>query len=100
MRSALKNPLGIARLVNDLETGLGALGLKVTCGSDMGEFAQLKKAARGFEPGPMHDHTVCNFACERAFLMALSNASDQVVGLQAFRFDFVDISLAEWCSTK
>ena len=98
MRCALKNPLGIARLVNDLEANLGALDLKVTCGSDMGEFAHLKKIARGFEPGPMHDHSVCDFSGERAFWMTLSNAADKVVGMQAFRYDVVDISLAEWCS--
>ena len=98
MRSTLKNPLGVARLVNDLETGLGALGLKVTCGSDMVDFSKLKKVARGFEPGPMHDHTVCNFSGERAFWMTLSNTADKVVGMQAFRYDVVDISLAEWCS--
>jgi hypothetical protein len=98
MRCSLRNPLGVARLINELELGLNAAGLTVKCGSDMAEFAQLKKTARGFDPAPMHDYTVCDFSGDRAFWMSLTNSSGTVVGLQAYRCDQVDINLSEWCS--
>jgi hypothetical protein len=98
MRCSLRNPLGVARLINDLETSLNDACLVVTSGSDMAEFAQLKKSARGFEPAPMHDHTVCDFSGDRGFWMSLTTTSGAIVGLQAYRCDQVDISLSEWCS--
>ena len=97
MRCSLKNPLGVARLINQIESELKFVGLSVASGSDMGEFSQLKKAARGFDPGPMHDHMVCDFSNDRGFWMSLTNASGVIVGLQAYRCDQVDISLSEWC---
>jgi hypothetical protein len=95
---SLKNPLGIAQMVVKLEEGLSAQGLLVGVSTDMAEFAEAKRAARGFEPAPMHDHTVCDFSGDRAFWMWLKDRSGRVVGLQAYRLDRVDMNLTEWCA--
>ncbi len=66
--------------------------------ANMADFAHAKRQARGFNPAPMHDHTVCDFSGERGFWMGLKNNEGKIVGLQAYRCDTVDISLAEWCA--
>ncbi|MDE2384189.1 MAG: hypothetical protein KGO53_06180 [Alphaproteobacteria bacterium] len=93
----LKNPLGICKTVLRLEGALNDGGLAVVVSNDMAEYAAVKRAARNIEPGPMHDYRVCDFSKERAFWMALKNCDNKVVGLQAYRFDNIDVSLAEWC---
>jgi len=94
----LRNPLGIARMVVRLESALEAQGLSVKASSDMHGFAAAKLKARGFPAGPMHDADVCDFSDDRAFWMELEATDGTCVGLQAFRCDRVDISLAEWCA--
>jgi hypothetical protein len=44
----------------------------------------------------MHDQDVCDFSQERAFWMQLLDSDGQTVGLQAFRCDMIDTSLADW----
>ena len=94
----LRNPLGIAHMVVRLESALLSQGLTIKASSDMQAFAKAKLKARNQPLGPMHDPDVCDFSAERAFWMALENTDGCCVGLQAFRCDFVDISLAEWCT--
>ena len=98
MSCAIKDPLGIARLVTKLDQALQNQGLKVIVDGDMAAFAETKRKARGFNPAPMHDHTVCDFSGDRGFWMGLENSEGRIVGLQAYRCDKVDISLAEWCA--
>ena len=62
----------------------------------MKKFDTVKLAVRGIRVGPMHDCDVCDFSGERAFWMYLTDKDGEVVGLQAFRCDFIDTSLADW----
>ena len=98
MSRAIKDPLGVARLVTKLDLALQNQGLRVIVDSNMASFAEAKRDARGFDPAPMHDHSVCDFSGDRGFWMGLKNSDDRIVGLQAYRCDMVDISLAEWCA--
>ncbi len=98
MRVGLQNPLGVARLVSQLEVELNDADLKLVVGTDMAVFSDLKKKVRGFEPAPMHDYQVCDFSNDRSYWMALENSKGVIVGLQAYRCDHIDISLAEWCT--
>lgn len=98
MSRPIKDPLGVARLVLKLEGALENQGLKIIVDADMVAFAEAKRKWRGFGPAPMHDHSVCDFSNDRGFWMALENYDGKIVGMQAYRCDKVDISLAEWCA--
>ena len=92
----LHNPLGIARLCTKLEARLQATGYSVELSSDFHLLDKVKQDLRQSRVGPMHDADVCDFSQERAFWMRLVDAKGQTVGIQAYRCDYVDTSLADW----
>ena len=92
----IKNPLGITNLVTAMVADLKCNGYSVSVSSDMKKLDQTKLAVRGYRVGPMHDAEVCNFDGERAFWMQLEDSEGVAVGLQAFRYDHIDTSLADW----
>ena len=98
MRQGLGNTLDIVRLCNRLEASLNDAGLTVFLSSDMAAFSNTKLRVRGFAPAPMHDYTVCDFGLERGCWMSLTSSTGMIVGLQAYRFDVVDVNLVEWCT--
>jgi hypothetical protein len=95
-RQGIKNPLGLTNLVTEMVNDLSQNGYAVTVSSDMKKLDATKHATRGYRVGPMHDVDVCNFDGERAFWMQLQDDEGKAVGLQAFRFDQIDTSLADW----
>jgi hypothetical protein len=97
--SGLTEPLLAARAATSLEDELSALGLRVHVSSDMAAFSDTKIKARDIDVAPMHHHAVGVFNRERAFWMYLTDEADDVVGLQAFRYDEIDTHLADWCVT-
>ena len=92
----LHNPLGIARLIAKLEAKLLATGYRVGVSSDFAQLDKTKLELRKARVGPMHDADVCDFSDERAFWMSLIDSNGQTVGIQAYRCDYVDTSLADW----
>ena len=92
----LKNPLGLTRLVTVLIADLNTNGYEVAASSDMKKLDTAKLNARGYRVGPMHDAEVCNFSDERAFWLELKDSDGTCVGLQAFRMDQINTSLADW----
>jgi hypothetical protein len=92
----LHNPLGIAKLCAALETQLLSGGYHVELGTDFKFFDKLKMELRHTRVGPMHDEDVCDFSNERAFWVRLLTEEGTTVGLQAYRCDYVDTSLADW----
>jgi hypothetical protein len=92
----LQNPLGIARLCAKLEGELNQAGFRLEVSSDLKRFDQVKLAVRGIRSAPMHDADVCDFSNERAFWMSLVDEGGQTVGIQAYRCDCIDTSLADW----
>ena len=92
----LHNPLGIAQLCTKLEAKLGSVGYSVELSSDFASLNKTKLELRQARVGPMHDAEVCNFSNERAFWMRLVDDKGQTVGIQAYRCDYVDTSLADW----
>lgn len=98
-KAGLSHPLDAARAATRLDAELSALGLAAHVSRDMAAFNQAKLKLRGSLPSPMHDHTVCMFGDDRAFWMYLTNETGDMVGLQAFRFDEIDTTLADWCVT-
>ena len=98
-KAGLSHPLNAARAATALEAELKDMGFKVHVSSDMPAFNAAKLKLRGSLPSPMHDHEVCVFGHERAFWMYLTDDAGQMVGLQAYRYDEIDTSLADWCVT-
>jgi hypothetical protein len=92
----IKDPLGLTHLVTKMVTDLRSNGYSISVSNDLKKLDQTKLAVRGYRVGPMHDPEVCNFDNERAFWMQLEDGDGTPVGLQAFRHDHIDTSLADW----
>jgi hypothetical protein len=98
-KAGLSRPLDAALAASRLDSELKALGLTAHASTDMPAFNEAKLKLRGVLPSPMHDHSVCMFGDERAMWMYLTDEKGAMVGLQAFRFDEIDTTLADWCVT-
>jgi hypothetical protein len=90
------DPLGAAHVAVELHAKLRALGLRLTVGSDLAAFNNFSLQLRGKPVSPYFDPAIAGLRPERAFWMTLENASGKPIGMQAFRLDHVDSSLAEW----
>jgi hypothetical protein len=95
-QKGLHNPLGIARLCAMLESELLEAGCRVEVSSDFHLLNKIKQEVRGDRIGPMHDADVCDFSGERAFWLRLVDENENTVGIQAYRIDNIDTSLADW----
>ena len=83
---ALDDPLATSRVVETLRAGLVKRGLTIEFSHDFERFDQLKRNCRdGQASAPMFDPAVTNVDSERAFWLALHNASGAVCAIQAFR---------------
>lgn len=98
-KAGISHPLNAAKAACALEAELNAQKINVHVSSDMAAFNAAKMKLRGSLPSPMHDHEVCVFGNERAFWMYLTDSAGEMIGLQAFRYDEIDTSLADWCLT-
>jgi hypothetical protein len=78
---------------------LEKLGYKACVDIDMQQMHVVKKRVRGAPVAPMHDPDVCDFRANRAFWMSLQTPDGATVGLQAFRLDSIQTSLADWCAS-
>lgn len=96
-QAGLKNPLGAAQMCTALVDHLSKAGLTVHVNSDMQAFDETKQRVRKLPAAPMHHYATAVFDHERAFWMHLTNATGEVVALQAYRFDEIDTHLADWC---
>jgi hypothetical protein len=94
----LQNPLAAARMCCVLEDELAELGLEVSVCDDMSALHGAKQLARNAVVGPMHDNSVAVLDDGRAIWMQLTDTeTGNIVGLQAYRCDYVDTHLADWC---
>jgi hypothetical protein len=96
--NGLRSPLNAALACSALFRELEQLGFTASVHSDMQRMHEVKQAARGAIVAPMHDPNVCDFSGNRAYWMSLAAADKATVGLQAFRCDMIDTSLADWCA--
>lgn len=88
--------MGMVRVCMLLEKELASRGLHVSQSADFRLLNETRLKARGDMVGAMHDHRLCDFSGERAFWMGLHDEDGRTVGLQAFRLDYVETSLADW----
>jgi hypothetical protein len=92
----LQNPLGMVRVCVLLEKELATKGLYISQSTDFQLLNDTRLKFRGDKIGPMHDPKLCDFSKERAFWMGLHDQTGRTVGLQAYRLDYVETSLADW----
>ncbi|HLA02739.1 MAG TPA: hypothetical protein VJ019_08255, partial [Aestuariivirga sp.] len=92
----VEDPLGTAKVCAALAAEIEQLGFVINIGSDARKFSAIKLAARNNVVSPFFDPEVCNFTPERFFWMSANSPSGATVGLQAFRYDYSDTSLADW----
>jgi len=95
----LRNPLGMAKVVCDLHVSLESVGFQVALSEDLARFASVKETVREERVTPYFDSSIVSLAPGRALWMELRDGSGKTVGLQAFRLDQVESSLADWCAT-
>jgi hypothetical protein len=95
-QKGLHNPLGIARLCSMLEAELLEAGCRIEVSNDFHLLDRVKQEVRGDRVGPMHDADVCDFSGERAFWLRLVGLKNETLGIQAYRLDNIDTSLADW----
>jgi hypothetical protein len=93
----LKNPLGLAKIVAQLEASLLELGYTTNVSSDMRELNEYVQRSRGRPAAPMHNFQACDFSNERAFWVSIEDRSGITSGIQSFRCDQIETSLADWC---
>jgi hypothetical protein len=92
----LQNPLGMVRVCVLLEKELASKGFYISQSTDFQLLNETRLNSRGGKIGPMHDPNLCDFSKERAFWMGLHDETGRTVGLQAYRLDYVETSLADW----
>jgi hypothetical protein len=95
-KHGLRDPLGAAKVVANLADELAALGCQTSMDDDLARFASVRERAREDRVSPFFDPSVNDDSDYRFFWMQLSNKEGQCIGLQAFRIDSVDSSLADW----
>ncbi len=94
--SCIEDPLGAVKVCARLLSEIEAFGYSMKLDYDPHKFAEDKLAARENPLTPYFDPAVCGFTPERFFWMKLTNGDGKIAALQAYRYDLVDPSLAEW----
>jgi hypothetical protein len=90
--------MSLVRVCAQLEWQLLALGYTVSLHEDMTRLDGAVRRARSRSVSPMHNPQACDFSGNRAFWMSLEDRFGETVGIQAFRCDQIETSLADWCA--
>lgn len=94
--SGLSDPLKTVTAVSSLIAAGAEAGFTFAVSSDFAELSRQRRKLRDSGVSPMFDATTSGRLGERAFWMSAANRKGEIVGLQAFRLDEADPSLAEW----
>jgi hypothetical protein len=97
-RIGLKDPLALARLCVQLELQLEEHGYIVTVYNDMQTLDSAVQRCRSKPVSPMHNPEACDFSDNRAFWMSMEDHRGVTCGLQAFRCDWIETNLSDWCA--
>jgi hypothetical protein len=95
-QDGVRDPLGTARVTASLAAELEQLGYAVSLNEDLSRFAAVERTVKNDRPSPFFDPDVNALPGDRVFWMQLTAKDGAVCGLQAFRLDTVDSSLADW----
>jgi hypothetical protein len=95
----IRNPYGAVKAVSKLSAEIEELGCQISIESDVQELNSARIVARGDAVSPFFDPVVAGLDPDRFFWMKLTSTDGNVVGMQAYRYDYVDTSLADWGPT-
>jgi hypothetical protein len=95
----IRNPYGAAKAVSKISAEIEELGCQINIESDVQELNSTRIAVRGDAVSPFFDPEVAGLDPDRFFWMKLTSTDGKVVGMQAYRYDYVDTSLADWGPT-
>ena len=95
-QSSLEDPLGTARTCAGFANELEQMGYRIHVSSDLAELSALKLSVRNEPLAPFFDPEFCNLSPERNLWLSLISAAGKTTAIQAFRYDYVDTSLADW----
>jgi hypothetical protein len=90
------DPLGAARVSVSMAQELQDMGFGLLISTDLKLLAETKLEMRADKIAPFYDASVNAVDEERVFWMRLSSPEGKTVGMQAFRYDYVDTNLADW----
>jgi hypothetical protein len=93
---SLEDPLAAVKVSSQLIKEIEAFGYAIHVGSDPEKLNDAKVDARDSHLTPYFDPAVCNFTPDRFFWMKLVSSAGKTSALQAYRYDYVDTSLADW----
>ena len=97
MVEGLGDPLGAVRAIAALDRELAGHGFTVSISTDFAAFAATRSKMRGGAPVcPLFDPAANALPSDKGFWMKLAGPEGSTCGLQAFRADFVEPSLADW----
>ena len=92
----LEDPLNAVRVCTSFADELGSMGYEIQTGTSLVDLSELKRGARNEGLSPFFDPEICNLTPDRIFWLSVSSRDGKIAGLQAFRFDQVETSLADW----
>jgi hypothetical protein len=95
----IKDPFGTVKTVARLAAQIEELGCTISVETDIVELNAARLALRGEQVSPFFDPEVSGLTDDRFFWMKLTATDGAIMGLQAYRYDYVDSSLADWGPT-
>jgi hypothetical protein len=97
MVEGLVDPLGAVRAISALDRELAEHGFSVSLSTDFAAFTAVRSKLRGGAPvAPLFDPAASALPSDKGFWMKLTGPEGSTRGLQAFRADFAEPSLADW----
>lgn len=97
MVEGLADPLGAVRAIAALDRELAGHGFTVSLSTDFAAFTAVRSRLRGGAPvAPLFDPAASALPSGKGFWMKLAGPGGCTRGLQAFRADFAEPSLADW----
>src|SRR5215203_4599534 len=97
--TCIDDPFGTAKAATGIASELEQLGCAINVSANINDLTTARMAARNGPVTPFFDPVVSGLTPDRFFWMALKSGNGSIVALQAFRFDYVDTSLADWAPT-
>lgn len=94
--SHISDPLAAVRAVTSLSRELEDLGYSISTSSSINDLESCRVNRRGSQITPFFDPGVSGLATDRFFWMKLASEKTAIAGIQAFRCDVVNTSLADW----
>ena len=95
----IRDPFGTVKVVARLAAQIEEFDCSISVETAVDEFDSTRFALRGEHVSPFFDPVVSGLTEDRFFWMKLTATDGTIMGLQAYRYDFVDSSLADWGPT-